>query len=99
VQIEHLSELEEKVANILEKYELLKKDKEKIEARLASKNKENEDVKKHLGKILEERNVIKRKLDGLIEKIDSLEAKTKLRKNNGRAHSDTSSGSEVYFER
>jgi chromosome segregation ATPase len=75
VQIEHLSELEEKVANILEKYELLKKDKEKIEARLASKNKENEDVKKHLGKVLEERNVIKRKLDGLIEKIDSLEAK------------------------
>jgi len=75
VQIEHLSELEEKVANILEKYELLKKDKEKIEARLASKNKENEDVKKHLGKVLEERNVIIRKLDGLIEKIDSLEAK------------------------
>jgi chromosome segregation ATPase len=75
VQIEHLSELEEKVANILEKYELLKKDKEKIEARLASKNKENEDVKKHLGKVLEERNVIKRQLDGLIEKIDSLEAK------------------------
>jgi len=75
VQIEHLSELEEKVATILEKYELLKKDKEKIEARLASKNKENEDVKKHLGKVLEERNVIKRKLDGLIEKIDSLEAK------------------------
>ena len=71
----NLSELEEKVANILEKYELLKKDKEKIEARLASKNKENEDVKKHLGKVLEERNVIKRKLDGLIEKIDSLEAK------------------------
>lgn len=75
MQIEHLSELEEKVATILEKYELLKKDKEKIEARLASKNKENEDVKKHLGKVLEERNVIKRKLDGLIEKIDSLEAK------------------------
>jgi chromosome segregation ATPase len=75
VQIAHLAELEEKVANILEKYELLKKDKEKIEARLASKNKENEDVKKHLGKVLEERNVIKRKLDGLIEKIDSLEAK------------------------
>lgn len=75
MQIEHLSELEEKVANILEKYELLKIDKEKTEARLASKNKENEDVKKHLGKALEERNVIKRKLDGLIEKIDSLEAK------------------------
>jgi chromosome segregation ATPase len=75
VQIEHLSELEEKVSNILEKYELLKKDKEKIEARLVSKNKEIEDVKKHLGKVLEERNVIKRKLDGLIEKIDSLEAK------------------------
>ena len=75
MQIAHLSELEEKVATILEKYELLKKDKEKIEARLASKNKENEDVKKHLGKVLEERNVIKRKLDGLIEKIDSLEAK------------------------
>ena len=75
MQIEHLSELEEKVATVLEKYELLKKDKEKTEARLASKNKENEDVKKHLGKVLEERNVIKRKLDGLIEKIDSLEAK------------------------
>ncbi len=75
MQIEHLAELEEKVASILEQDALLKKDKEKIEARLASKNKENEDVKKHLGKVLEERNVIKRKLDGLLEKIESLEAK------------------------
>ena len=71
--IERFAELEKKVANILEKYALLKKDKEKIEARLAYKDKENEDFKKNRGKVLEERNVIKRKLDGLIEKIDSLE--------------------------
>ena len=75
VKMERFAELEKKVANILEKYTLLKEDKQKIEARLASKNKENEDVKKHLGKVLEERNVIKRRLDVLIEKIDSLDTK------------------------
>ena len=40
MQIDRFSELEKKVANILEKYALLKEDKQKIEARLASKNKE-----------------------------------------------------------
>jgi predicted nucleic acid-binding Zn-ribbon protein len=74
VKLERFAELEKKIQLVIERHNLLKHDKEKVEARLAYKNKESEDVKKQLEKILKDRDVLRKKLDGLIEKIDFLES-------------------------
>jgi predicted nucleic acid-binding Zn-ribbon protein len=74
VNLERFAELEKKIQLVIERHNLLKHDKEKVEARLAYKNKESEDVKKQLEKILKDRDVLRKKLDGLIEKLDFLES-------------------------
>lgn len=74
MKLERFAELEKKIQLVIERHNLLKHDKEKVEARLAYKNKESEDVKKQLEKILKDRDVLRKKLDGLIEKIDFLES-------------------------
>ena len=74
MKLERFAELEKKIQLVIERHNLLKHDKEKVEARLAYKNKESEDVKKQLEKILKDRDVLRKKLDGLIEKLDFLES-------------------------
>lgn len=74
MKLERFAELEKKIQLVVERHNLLKHDKEKVEARLAYKNKESEDVKKQLEKILKDRDVLRKKLDGLIEKLDFLES-------------------------
>jgi FtsZ-binding cell division protein ZapB len=74
VKLELFAELEKKLQLAVERHAMLKLDKEKIEARLAYKTKESEDYKKQLDKILKDRDVLKRKLDSLIEKLEFLES-------------------------
>jgi hypothetical protein len=74
VKLERFAELEKKLQLVIERHNLLKLDKEKIEARLAYKTKESEDIKKQLEKILKDRDLIKGKLDSLIEKLEFLES-------------------------
>jgi len=74
VKLERFAELEKKIQLVIERHNLLKHDKEKVEARLAYKNKESEDVKKQLDKILQDRDLLRKKLDSLIEKLDFLES-------------------------
>jgi hypothetical protein len=74
VKLERFAELEKKLQLAVERHNMLKLDKEKIEARLAYKTKESEDIKKQLEKILKDRDVIKSKLDSLIEKLEFLES-------------------------
>ncbi len=72
MKLEKFTELEGKIEKIIKQQTMVKRDKEKIESRLAYKNKEGEEVTKQLEKILKQREVIKRKLDGIIDKIESL---------------------------
>ncbi len=72
MKLEKFTELEEKIEKIIKQHAMAKRDKEKIESRLAYKNKEGEEATKQLEKILKQREVIKRKLDGIIDKIESL---------------------------
>ncbi len=65
-------ELEEKIEKIIKQHSMIKRDKEKIESQLAYKNKEGEEVIKKLEKILKQKEVIKQKLNGIIDKIESL---------------------------
>lgn len=74
MKLERFAELEKKIQLVIERHNLLKHDKEKVEARLAYKNKESEDVKKQLEKILKDRDVLRKKLDSLIEKLNLLES-------------------------
>lgn len=66
-------ELTKKIEKIIEKYDSIKKDKEKIEYIMLKKGKENQEIKKQLETVLRERENVKRRLDALVEKIDSLE--------------------------
>ena len=74
MKLERFAELEKKLQLVIERHNLLKHDKDKIEARLAYKTKESEEIRKQLDKILKDRDLIKKKLDSLIEKLDILES-------------------------
>jgi len=74
VKLERFAELEQKIQAVVEQHTMLKRDKEKVEARLAYKTRESEDIKEQLDKILKDRDVIKKRLDSLIEKLDFLES-------------------------
>jgi hypothetical protein len=62
-----------KIEKIIEKYDSIKKDKDKIEHMMLIKEKENQEIKKQLEIVLRERENMRRKLDAIVEKIDSLE--------------------------
>jgi chromosome segregation ATPase len=72
VKIQKLADLEEKIEQIIKQHNTIKRDKEKIESRLAYKNKESEEVRKQLEQMLKQKEVIRQKLDGIIEKIQTL---------------------------
>ena len=74
VKLEKFSELEKKIGTIIAKHTAVKQEREKFEARFADKNKEGQEVKKQLEKLLKERDALKRKLDGILEKFESLDS-------------------------
>ena len=65
--------LSEKTESIIQHCDTIKQDKERIEAQMLKKDRESRAMKKQLEKILKERDIIKQRLDGIIEKIDSLD--------------------------
>ncbi len=65
--------LSEKIHTVLEKYTEAKQEKERIEAQMVKKEREVQEVKKRLERALKERDMVRIKLDGIIEKIDGLD--------------------------
>ena len=63
-----------KIEDIIRQYDLVHKDKQRIEAQMLKREKESLELKKMLQVALEERELIKRRLDGLIAKIDLLDS-------------------------
>ncbi len=73
MKLPNLENLSKKVEVIVEQYDKIKRDKEKIEAQMLKKEMENRETKKQMEKILKERTIIKKRLGAIFEKIDSLD--------------------------
>ena len=72
MKLTNFENLSKKIEVIVEQYDKIKRDKEKIEAQMLKKEMENRETKRQMEKILKERNVIKKRLGAIFEKIDSL---------------------------
>jgi seryl-tRNA synthetase len=73
VNLTNFENLSKKIEIIIEEYDKIKRDKEKIEAQMLKKEMESRETKRQMEKILRERNVIKKRLGTIFEKIDSLD--------------------------
>lgn len=73
MELKSFENLSKKIEVVLEQCDKVKRDKQRIESQMLKKDKESREIKKKLEKALKERNLIKQRLDGLAEKIDSLE--------------------------
>ena len=73
VKLANFDQLSSKIEDIVKLYDVAKRDKEKVEAQMLRKDKESQIIKKKLEKALQERNIIKQRLDGISDKIDSLD--------------------------
>jgi seryl-tRNA synthetase len=73
VKLTNFEDLSKKIEIIIEEYDKIKRDKEKIEAQMLKKEMESRETKRQMEKILRERNVIKKRLGTIFEKIDSLD--------------------------
>jgi hypothetical protein len=72
VKLINLENLSKKIEVVIEQYDIIKKDKQRIEAQMLKKDKETQEIRMKLEKVLRERNIIKKKLDSITEKINSL---------------------------
>jgi len=66
-------ELSKKIDKIIEKYDFIKKENLEKEDLLFKKEKEHFEIKKQLDFLIKERETIRKSIDRLVEKIDSLE--------------------------
>lgn len=73
MNLTNFENLSQKIEIIIEEYDKIKRDKEKIEAQMLKKEMESRETKRQMEKILRERNVIKKRLGTIFEKIDSLD--------------------------
>lgn len=73
MKLTNFENLSKKIEIIIEEYDKIKRDKEKIEAQMLKKEMESRETKRQMEKILRERNVIKKRLGTIFEKIDSLD--------------------------
>ncbi len=73
MKLTNFEDLSKKIEIIIEEYDKIKRDKEKIEAQMLKKEMESRETKRQMEKILRERNVIKKRLGNIFEKIDSLD--------------------------
>lgn len=73
MKLTNFEDLSKKIEIIIEEYDKIKRDKEKIEAQMLKKEMESRETKRQMEKILRERNVIKKRLGTIFEKIDSLD--------------------------
>lgn len=73
MKLTNFENLSKKIEIIIEEYDKIKRDKKKIEAQMLKKEMESRETKRQMEKILRERNVIKKRLGTIFEKIDSLD--------------------------
>ena len=73
MKLRNFENLSKKIETIIEEYDKIKRDKKRIEAQMLKKDMENRETKRQMEKILKERNVIKKRLGAIFEKIDSLD--------------------------
>ena len=73
MKTESFETLTNKIEAFVAKYDVARKEKDRIEALVMKKERENLEIKKRLEKVLKERDMVRRKLDGIIEKIDGLD--------------------------
>ena len=71
--LEHFKNLAKKVEYVLKAYNEVKQDKERIEAHIARQDREHLGIKRQLEKALKEKEMMKKRLDSIIKKIESLD--------------------------
>ena len=73
---ENLTRLEKIVENLLDKLDSIQQEKNKIEAALAAKEKENSDLKAELGNIRQDKDKIHERVSTLISSIEKWESQS-----------------------
>ncbi len=73
MKLKNFEALSKKIEIVIEQYDIVKRDKQRIETQMLKRDRETQQIKKRLEKVLKERSLIKQKLDSITEKIDSLD--------------------------
>jgi len=64
--------LEEKISGLIEQFSLLKKEKEEFYKKLQQKENANQDIQEKLERLNKERDVVRSKLDSLINRLEEI---------------------------
>lgn len=73
VKLDNFENLERGVNQLVKQFSLLKRERDEIASMLEAKRGENKETKNRLEKFSTERQLIRSKLDGLIDKLESME--------------------------
>ena len=73
VKLDNFENLERRVNQLVKQFSLLKRERDEIASMLEAKRGENKETKNRLEKFSTERHMIRSKLDGLIDKLESME--------------------------
>ena len=73
VKLEKFENLEKSIDQLVKQFSLLKRERDEIAGVLEVKKGESKDTKSRLEKYSRERHLIRSKLDGLIDKLESME--------------------------
>lgn len=65
--------LEEKVHEIIERFERVRQEKQRLEAQLLKKDREARDIRKRLDAALRERTTVRQKIESIMQKIENLD--------------------------
>ena len=64
--------LEDKIGSLIEQFSLLKKEKEEFYKKLQQKENANQDIQEKLERLNKERDVVRSKLDSLINRLEEI---------------------------
>ena len=73
VKLDNFENLERRVNQLVKQFSILKRERDEIASVLEAKRGENKETKNRLEKFSTERHLIRSKLDGLIDKLESME--------------------------
>ena len=73
VKLDNFENLERRVNQLVKQFSILKRERDEIASVLEAKRGENKETKNRLVKFSTERQLIRTKLDGLIDKLESME--------------------------
>lgn len=68
-----LERLDEKVRAIIDQFERVRQEKQRLEAQLLKKDREVRDIKKRLDAALRERTTVRQKIERIMQKIENLD--------------------------